>query len=204
MSLASKNTIDGTPISSLSGGSEKTVLLVCNDCGVQTKATYGNYLNSQIRHKRKGKTYCRPCSNKRTGRLKRGKPLHNACGPRPKMRLNNHPNYGGGRWVASDGYVMVQTGTRQYQREHLLIMGQHVGRRIRSEEGEVVHHINLDKICNEVSNLVILPSESDHRSAHRSLTKVAAFLVCRGLVKYVRESNEYVIDEATLRRLEEI
>lgn len=88
---------------------------------------------------------------------------------------------------------MIKTGTRQYQREHLLAMAKHVGRRIRSEFGEVVHHIDLDKTNNDLRNLVLLRDESAHRAAHNSLVRVAASLVKSGLIRYVRGRNCYEI-----------
>lgn len=191
MALVSNKSIDGTSILLLSHGSEKKVTLVCDACGKKSTASYSNYISSQIRYHRHGETYCRTCSNKKTGALKRGRPMPKACGPRPSIRREAHPNYGGGRWVASDGYVMILVGTRQYKREHILIMEKRIGRRVKSEKGEVVHHIDLDRVSNSISNLVLLPNERAHRAAHNSLMVVVSALIKAGRIKFNRTTNTY-------------
>jgi hypothetical protein len=196
MALKTDTTIDGIPIAQLSEGSEKKVVLVCDGCGDETVASFSNYNSSQKRYKREGQTYCRPCSNKRNGLAKLGKPLPKACKPKLKMRGKNHPNYGGGRWIASDGYVMIQVGTRQYQREHLLVMEKKLGRPVDKQSGELVHHVDLDKANNDLKNLVLLPDEQAHKDAHKSLEKMSIQLIQAGLIRYSRNSNRYVASDA--------
>lgn len=44
--------------------------------------------------------------------------------------------------------------------EHILVMEQSLGRRLR--KGEVVHHINRDKLDNHIDNLMLFKSHSEH------------------------------------------
>lgn len=61
-----------------------------------------------------------------------------------------YPDYPG---CTSDGYVM----------EHVYIMEQHIGRKLKDEE--CVHHIDRNRANNELSNLKIM-TRSEHMSFH--------------------------------------
>lgn len=54
----------------------------------------------------------------------------------------------------------------------------------------VVHHIDGDKLNNELVNLVPL-SKKDHRVAHGELEKCSYYLIQNGLIQYDRENNTY-------------
>jgi len=190
MSLVSNLTVDGIPIERLSDGSEKRVALRCDSCGAAGNASYSNYRASQKRYGRSGETYCKSCSNKRNGEARRGVPVPNACKPR-SSRGDRHANYGDGRFLASDGYVMVRVGVRQYEREHILVMEGVLGRPI-DRRVERVHHVDLDKSNNAPSNLALMASELEHKRAHRSLESVAAGLVRDGVIVFDRASGVYV------------
>lgn len=203
MALKTNMSVDGIPVSQLSLGSEKRVILVCDDCGLETTASFSNYQNSQKRYRRNGETYCRSCSNKRTGAARKGNSCPAACKPRLGMRKELHPNYKGGRFVASDGYVMILIGPRQYQREHLLVMEESLGRRIDYDAGERIHHIDLDKTNNDLANLALLPSEQAHKGAHVSLAEVGLLLLQKGLIGYDRNTNRYMAMDKLRELLEQ-
>jgi len=74
----------------------------------------------------------------------------------------------------------------QYRR----IMELHLGRRL--IKGEVVHHINMDKSNNNISNLYLC-NKSEHQKSHGTLNKVVSNLMKRGIIKFV--DGEYVIVE---------
>lgn len=69
-------------------------------------------------------------------------------------------------WIRSDGYKMQMIEGKEV-REHRYIMEQFLGRKLcRSEE---VHHINGNKLDNNLSNLTVLT-----RSEHASISGKAA------------------------------
>ena len=51
-----------------------------------------------------------------------------------------------------------------YVREHIVIAEQCIGRPLK--DGEVIHHINEDKLDNRPENLVVFESHSDHMKYH--------------------------------------
>ncbi len=67
------------------------------------------------------------------------------------IHVENHPN------ATKQGYVL----------EHRAAMESKIGRYLSKEE--VVHHINLNKSDNRISNLMIM-SDSDHKSYHANLS----------------------------------
>lgn len=81
----------------------------------------------------------------------------------------------GGRVLASNGYVLIRVGithhladVRGYAYEHRIAAEAKIGRRLR--DGEVVHHVNGNKIDNRQENLEVVPSIAEHRFHHRNRT----------------------------------
>lgn len=77
-----------------------------------------------------------------------------------KLMLPNHPQ------CNRDGYVS----------EHRYNAEQAIGRYLAF--GEIVHHIDLDKLNNAPMNLAVLPSKDDHANIHRYMERVAVYM-CR-------------------------
>lgn len=64
-----------------------------------------------------------------------------------------------------------------------------------AKPGEIVHHIDGDKVNNTLDNLHVFPGAAEHAIAHRSLEQAAYSLLRYGLVRFDRESGLYqVID----------
>jgi len=94
---------------------------------------------------------------------------------RPRRFINGHQNkgcchysYNNGRYVNSDGYVMVMCPEhpravgKGYVREHMLVMEKALGRQILVTER--IHHIDSDKTNNAVGNLLVFKTHSMHNA----------------------------------------
>jgi hypothetical protein len=84
-----------------------------------------------------------------------------------------NPNWRGGRTIASTGYALVRVGVghpladvRGYAYEHRLVASEKLGRDLLP--GEVVHHIDGNKLNNDPVNLEVLAGHAEHRVEHRS------------------------------------
>ena len=62
-----------------------------------------------------------------------------------------------------NGYRCITIGENCGRLEHVVIMEQHIGRKL--NKGEVVHHINGDKLDNRIENLLLM-NEREHHSLH--------------------------------------
>ena len=65
--------------------------------------------------------------------------------------------------MKSSGYLQVTIGKNKNRGYHVIIMEQHIGRKI--EKNEVVHHINGIRSDNRIENLLLM-SRSAHSSLH--------------------------------------
>ena len=84
----------------------------------------------------------------------------------------SHPNSNKGGYVA----------------EHILVATMERGRPL--ENGEHVHHINLNKHDNRPENLIIC-TRTEHGSFHANLQKVAADLLSEGIIAFDAKRGYY-------------
>lgn len=99
----------------------------------------------------------------------------------------------GDGYITKQGYHLVFDGAK-YVPAHRLSFPDLAG-------GEVVHHIDGDKLNNALDNLIPL-SKRAHREAHGSLERVAYYLIQRGLIDYDRSTNTYALSSAMKQLVE--
>lgn len=96
----------------------------------------------------------------------------------------DHPNWGGGRFITESGYVLVYSPDHPlaadgYVQEHRLVVEQWMRENIPNHpfmvaaagsfflaRGTVVHHRDENKLHNVLENLVLMASQSTHLSWH--------------------------------------
>ena len=92
-----------------------------------------------------------------------------------KMQGEYARNWKGGRCYNSEGYVRIYlpdhpNACYKYVYEHRYIVEQDIGRMLKTEE--IVHHQNGKKDYNEIENLHLYSSQSEHCKTHNELSKV--------------------------------
>jgi hypothetical protein len=109
--------------------------------------------------KRKEQRYCgKSCAAHYKGIAKRGKRLAPRIGWRYSQRTQD-----------KDGYVRVfsvnhpHANGRKMIALHVMVMEQHIGRQIAASE--CVHHVNGNKLDNDLSNLMLM-TRSSHSKHH--------------------------------------
>lgn len=142
---------------------------------------------------------CMECGKERWVPLRKGKPESLRCRPcgtkgnGPKGRGPGNPRWNGGRSVTIAGYIELwidsssqffpMAGKEGYILEHRLVMAQHIGRCLTSDED--VHHVNENKKDNRIENLELL-SRNEHMQRHSQEMSV----LVRRLANLERENRE--------------
>lgn len=69
-------------------------------------------------------------------------------------------------YIDGDGYIVIRKKrTESAKRLHRVLMEEHLGRKLMGNE--VVHHIDRNKLNNEMSNLVVM-TRAEHINEHRN------------------------------------
>lgn len=99
-----------------------------------------------------------------------------------------------------DGYLYskdpnslnFQNGRARRKLEHIEVMENHLGRKLKSNE--IVHHIDCNKLNNDISNLHLC-TRNEHGLLHKNLEQQAAILFKRGLIKFHPDHGYFINDE---------
>lgn len=75
--------------------------------------------------------------------------------------FKKHGNYAGVVYVRSPYEYLPMARKDGYIMEHRLVMAKHIGRLLKREE--IVHHIDHNPSNNEISNLMLFPSNKEHK-----------------------------------------
>jgi len=169
-------------------------VLKCEKCGNTNDVVLGKQREEKIKNNG-GKTLCQSCNNKREGEKRRGKPSLRLGRTYEHLQGPNSSQWKGGKYIDVQGYVLVLvdnrhhsiTGWKRYKKEHVLVMENHLKRKL--IKGEKIHHIDVNKQNNDIANLCLYINEQDHKNMHKSLEKIGIDLLKLGLVKF--ENGEY-------------
>ena len=118
----------------------------------------------------------------------------NWCSPkcrREATRGENNPKYKKYK-VSKDGYEYInywEDGKRKHMDMQRVVMQKHLGRKL-CPKTEKVHHIDMDKLNNNIDNLWIC-NNSKHMIAHHSMNELVATLIKLGIVKFDKEKGVY-------------
>lgn len=162
--------------------------LKCNNCeSIFTKVAHSlspKRLNNNYEH------FCGECGNVFSLATK-------------SYNKNNPDRYRhllGSKIIEKSGYIQVYVGPNydyKYShggriREHTFVMQEHIGRKLRKDE--VVHHIDGNKINNDISNLDLCTTK-EHNNLHAKAANDIIFeLYKRGIVGYDREKKLYYLN----------
>lgn len=90
-----------------------------------------------------------------------------------EQKGDKNPNWNGGQTITKLGYSMTLAPNHpfvnkmRYVMTHRLIMEKHLGRYL--DPKEVVHHIDGNKLNNDISNLELLTSQNHHCQIHSTI-----------------------------------
>lgn len=81
----------------------------------------------------------------------------------------NHYNWNGGKKINTDGYRCIKhkehpKAQNGYVSEHILVMEKNLGRFL--YDGEIVHHIDGNKLNNSIDNLKLFQNTAEHTRLH--------------------------------------
>ncbi|QHW33802.1 hypothetical protein GZH47_25385 [Paenibacillus rhizovicinus] len=168
------------------GSKKGKIVLKCEDCGEIRETQRNTAILEKEEHP------CRACSNKRNGKNKIGKPSWNSGHRKPQderqlgsIYQNHHGYYeiylagDSVKYGRKDGYVLM----------HRKVVQDNIERPL--GEKELIHHIDGNKLNNDLSNLFLCSSMSHHRDIHNSLEEVAFQLYHLGLITFDHENQSY-------------
>lgn len=199
-------TICGRLISSLTSGSEKKVVCICDMCGLESIVIWHNYTESQKKKNNSGLTYCKLCTHEKFKTVNIGRPGHSKGKRFPELSGSKSKRWKGGSYIGTDGYRLVHIGNddqeikwNNYRKEHMVIMEKVLGRPL--QQGEIIHHIDGNKLNNNPENLVLFPDEKTHRQTHNQLERLSMRLVRLGYIIFDKNTNTYTVADIKLREL---
>lgn len=140
----------------------------CYLLNMKSKRTTVRRKNKQGKTKSYYEHTCLHCKKNFLSRDMRAKTCSYKCAGKIhslKLQANPslHPHWRQGNYLRSDGYKAKRVARGKYIAEHRLIMEKHLKRSLKA--GEVVHHLNGNRLDNRIENLHLL-SASEHGSLH--------------------------------------
>lgn len=203
--IKDNKSIDGTLVSDLKQFSRKKVIKICDTCKVEIIATYADVLHS--RKKRNNEIdYCKSCSkilftgeNNPSKRQEVRDKISKAHKGKGKFFLktdgvNTNLTF---RRVTSRGYIQVydtQRGT--YIEEHRYNLEKFLNKELTTHQ--VVHHINGNKTDNNVFNLYLCETVSEHSHIHSQLEILSFDLFNKNVIIFDKQNGRYKLNQNML------
>lgn len=166
---------------------KKKDIFICKSCGEEKKVDY--YSN-----KKRKTQFCLKCFSKKTQKNIK----------KPHMSGINSKRWNGGEYISTDGYKMIKcdgeftkSGRQKYKKEHILIYEKYLGRILKTQYGymgEQIHHIDGDKLNNNLDNLILCENTREHREMHCQLEKISFELFKKGIIKFDKNKKQYYIN----------
>lgn len=130
----------------------------CDECGKEEEARWDHVL---VGRKIRGGEIdlCKICSN--IGKYRK----------LPKGKNNGHWKHG----ISNTGYERITLDDGRRTHKHIFVVEQSIGRRLK--KGELVHHIDMNKTNNILSNLFVFRGISNHKKCHATMEEIAYSLL---------------------------
>jgi predicted DNA-binding protein YlxM (UPF0122 family) len=94
------------------------------------------------------------------------------------------------------GYAFIKLPEGNNKPYHVWLMEQHLKRKLLQHER--IHHIDGNKLNNELNNLFLCKNISEHRTLHYEIEKVAFKLIERNIIYFDKKEKIYKISENLL------
>lgn len=165
---------------------DNTIEYICSGCSTTYKITKQSF-------KRKKTSYCKKCCSIYTQKNVK----------RPQFSNEKSNRWKGGSYISSDGYKMIkvegdftESGRQVYKREHVINYEKSTGTNLNTLQGnmgEQLHHIDGNKLNNDLSNLEFCVDTREHQLLQSSLEKCAFELVKKGVIKFNKKFKKYYL-----------
>jgi hypothetical protein len=103
----------------------------------------------------------------------------------------------GYKYIRVSDFKNVDSGWQEYRPEHILIMEESINRKlVRSKDGkgEGVHHLDGDKLNNNIENLFLYSNEKEHYAIHRSLDNLLFELYKKQIIIFDKNTKTYKLN----------
>jgi len=91
------------------------------------------------------------------------------------------------------GYLFVRLPEGRNKPYHVWIMEQEIGRKLKSHER--VHHIDGNKLNNNLNNLFLCKNTSEHRKIHFEIERIAFLLIEKNILYFDIKEKNYKISK---------
>lgn len=160
---------------------EKWTTRICDECGKIEEVRYGSIVGSR-RKRKKDVDVCKKCSylsKYRTSVFRK--------------TMEEAVNWKGGRSISGNGYKRIYAGGGKRIFEHVQIYENYIGRKLVNEER--LHHIDMNKLNNQIDNLYLCDSNRSHKLCHDSAQELAKKFLNKK-IWFDRKNKIYTIEYA--------